>query len=370
MIHLDKVDEKWLSLSFSFHEGILEKVRMIPGRRWVAEKKEWWVPYTIVVMSYMHTYLQEWDIFVSEVLQQEIHMMSGLEEISLAWKVKPKQSSTIVWNDQERKRLADALILRGYSRQTIRVYLNHMELYSKYIVDNGLKWTGKSISSYKLLLTGQERSSSYINQFVSAAKFYFVKVMKEQDNEQYVRMKKEYTLPKVLSLDEVKKVLNALSNPKHRALLYITYSAGLRVGEVIRLQLENIDRERGLLHIKQGKGKKDRMTLLSDSALKELECYVNEERPAPWLFPGAKRHRHMTERSAQKVFERAMLVAGVHKDASIHSLRHSFATHLLENGIDIRYIQELLGHSSTKTTQRYTHVSTKDIGRIKSPLDL
>lgn len=133
--------------------------------------------------------------------------------------------------------------------------------------------------------------------------------------------------------------------------------------------MQDIDNERRTVRIKQGKGKKDRYSLLSDSAYEMVKIYVREQKPEGWLFPGQASGRHLAERSAQKMFEQAMRMSGISKKASIHSLRHSFATHLLEKGIDLRYIQQLLGHANIKTTEIYTHVSVKDISRIRSPLD-
>ncbi|HIC90998.1 MAG TPA: recombinase XerC [Syntrophaceae bacterium] len=164
-------------------------------------------------------------------------------------------------------------------------------------------------------------------------------------------------------------MLSAPSNIKHKAILMLIYSAGLRVGEVVKLMIEDIDRERKLIRIKEAKGRKDRYTLLSDSILQVLRSYFKEYRPQKWLFPGAKQGRHISTRTVQAIFEQAKTKAGIKKDVSVHSLRHSLATHLLESGVDLRYIQELLGHKSSKTTEVYTHVSRKSLGLIKSPLD-
>ncbi len=141
------------------------------------------------------------------------------------------------------------------------------------------------------------------------------------------------------------------------------------MGEVVRLKVEDIDKERKLIHVRQGKGRNDRYTILSEAALQVVDIYCQKYRPSDWLFPGADPDRHVTERSVQHIFEQAREKVGIKKDVSVHSLRHSFATHLLEGGTDLRYIQELLGHKSSKTTEIYTHVSERDIRRIQSPLD-
>lgn len=183
------------------------------------------------------------------------------------------------------------------------------------------------------------------------------------------RPKMERKLPVVLSEDEVKNILDSVGNFKHRLLLMLLYSGGLRLGEVLRLRAEDIDGDRKLIHIRGGKGMKDRYTLLSDAVLTGLRDYWKVYRPVKWLFEGAEKGKPLSPRSVQKIFRRAVEKSGVHKDVSVHTLRHSFATHLLEQGVDLRYIQALLGHSSSKTTEIYTHVSRSVLGNIRSPID-
>lgn len=183
------------------------------------------------------------------------------------------------------------------------------------------------------------------------------------------RPKKEKKLPEILSKNEISKLLKAVKNLKHKAILYLVYSAGLRVGEVVKLKPTDIDSDRMLIHIIQGKGKKDRYTILSETALSILRQYVKVYKPEHWLFPGQHPDKHLTERSVQKVFGNARIDAKIRKNVSVHNLRHSFATHLLEGGVNLRYIQELLGHSSSKTTEIYTHVTQKNLSNIISPLD-
>lgn len=180
---------------------------------------------------------------------------------------------------------------------------------------------------------------------------------------------KERRLPTVLSAEEVRRLLAAVDNPKHLALLMLLYSAGLRAGEVVRLRVEDIDDDRGLVHVARGKGRKDRYTLLSTVARAAIADYRLRFRPGPWLFPGNRPGHHLSTRSLQKIVARARARAGITKRLTAHTLRHSFATHLLEAGIDLRYIQELLGHASSRTTEIYTHVSNRELSRIRSPLD-
>jgi site-specific recombinase XerD len=182
------------------------------------------------------------------------------------------------------------------------------------------------------------------------------------------RPDKEQALPTVLSTAEITNILKAAENLKHKAILTVIYSAGLRIGEVVKLKIKDIDSERKQIRIEQGKGKKDRYTLLSAKTLELLRAYFTAYRPKEYLFEGQDGGQYST-RSIQAFFQEICRKAGIKKKVSVHTLRHSFATHLLENGTDLRYIQALLGHESTKTTEIYTHVTTKGFDQIKSPLD-
>ena len=208
-----------------------------------------------------------------------------------------------------------------------------------------------------------------MGQCISALKCLFERALNRPSCVHIPRPRKERKLPNILSKEEVLKLLKAVCNPKHRAMLMLTYSAGLRVGEVVRLQVSDIDRHRRMIHVRQGKGRKDRYVMLSQAAEKAVDVYSQAFNPTKWLFPGQRNGRHLTERTVEKVVHQACKRAGITKEAAVHTLRHSFATHLLENGTDLRYIQELLGHQSPKTTEIYTHVSKKNIASIRSPLD-
>jgi len=215
----------------------------------------------------------------------------------------------------------------------------------------------------------KKAATSTLNIIINALKFYYGEVLKKKFIYEVKRPRKDKKLPVVLTRDEVAKILSVIDNIKHRAILMLIYSAGLRVGEVVNLRPEDIDSGRRLIHIKGGKGRKDRYTLLSEHALKVLKEYFREYRPSKWLFEGVKRGRHISTRTVQAVFRQACDKAGIKKDVTAHSLRHSFATHLLESRVDLRYIQEILGHKSSKTTEIYTHVSKASIANIKNPLD-
>jgi len=187
-------------------------------------------------------------------------------------------------------------------------------------------------------------------------------------NEQH-RPRHNARLSTVLSQGEISKILAMENNPKHRLLLMLAYSSGLRVSEVVALKKEHIDLSRKVIYVRLGKGRKDRCTILSEKASRVIAEYCACHNIETWLFPGQIAGRPLTIRSAQHIFDKAVRRAKIAKALSIHSLRHTFATHLLESGTDIRYIQELLGHSSVRTTERYTHVARRSILSIKSPLD-
>lgn len=207
------------------------------------------------------------------------------------------------------------------------------------------------------------------NQRINAIKFYFQQVLgREKEIYNLHRPRKEHKLPSVLSEEEIILIFKQVSNIKHKALLYLIYSGGLRLSEVVNLKISDIDSKRNLILIREAKGKKDRTTLLSQTLLELLRTYYREYKPKEYLFEGQDQEKYST-RSVQNIFKKALFKSGIKKNATVHTLRHSFATHLLERGTDLRYIQELLGHSSSKTTEIYTHITKKGLDKIVSPLD-
>ena len=264
--------------------------------------------------------------------------------------------------------------LRNYSHKTIKAYISCLRSFVKYFRPRHPRTvTERDIKNYLLYLMEREGLAvSTVNQVFNALRFLYVDLY----NKPFVigslpRPRKERKLPDVLNEDEVLKIFHAVSNIKYRMMLMLAYASGLRVSEVVKLRIEDIDGQRGLIHIRVAKGKKDRFTVLPESLHGQLIEYWRMYKLgiSGWLFPGQKPGHHLSDRSIQSVVERAVKKAKIGKRVSMHTLRHSFATHLLDRGTDIRFIQELLGHESLKTTEIYTHVSTKSIGRIRSPLD-
>ncbi|MEK3881250.1 tyrosine-type recombinase/integrase [Paenibacillus sp. PL2-23] len=363
-IRLYKLNDETLGVRLvRFNRDDVLRIKAIQGHRWVPAERIWTLPYTLDVVQRLIDAYPHYAFVPDAALQEECYLFS--ERKARLGK------AALIWSPEDERKLRDQLKLRGYSARTIRVYAGHVKRYHTFTMTQlgTTEWGASVIQPYLLQLLDSQFSHAYVNQAISAIKFYKEKVLQIKDDTKFVRPKKEKKLPQILSLTEVKCLLQALNNEKHIALLALTYSSGLRVGEVVRLRLDDVDIGRRSLRIKQAKGRKDRYTLLSDQAFHLVQVYVKTYSPQTWLFPGQDPNSHLTERSAQRLFERALEASGINKKVSIHSLRHSFATHLLESGVDLRYIQELLGHQSPRTTQIYTHVTSKDLRRIRSPLD-
>jgi site-specific recombinase XerD len=230
--------------------------------------------------------------------------------------------------------------------------------------------TKEQIRKYLLYLVKEKRySSSAQNQAINSIKFYYEKVLGKPVEKYYVpRPRKEKKLPQVLSEEEVTRILKQIKNLKHKSIIYLIYSAGLRLTEVVHLRIEDIHSDRKQIFIRSAKGNKDRYGILSDTVIDLLRKYYKKYKPQYWLFEG-RPGEQFSRRKIQRILKNAVDKAGVKKTATVHTLRHSFATHLLEHGTDLRYIQELLGHKSSKTTEIYTHVTKAAKKKIVSPLD-
>ena len=265
----------------------------------------------------------------------------------------------------------ELLIQKRHSNNTQRIYCNYFKDFNSYFKDDDLdKLSTEQISNYILyLIRSKNISISQQNQRINSIKFYYEKILGR--SKQYYALhhpNKEHKLPKVLSKDEVRKILNSCNNIKHHCILLFIYSAGLRRSELINLKVSDINSERMIINIISAKGKKDRISLLSENTLKLLREYYKIYRPVNYLFEGMNGGKY-SPTSVAKILKKAALKAELQKNVTPHMLRHSFGTHLLEQGTDLRYIQELLGHNSSKTTEIYTHVSKKAISKIKNPVD-
>ena len=269
------------------------------------------------------------------------------------------------------KKYKDLLIQKRYSENTFKIYCGYFQDFCNYFKNVNLKEiTTENINNYILhLIKTKNISISQQNQRINAIKFYYEKVLNRQKQFYNLhRPKKEHKLPKVLSKNEVKKILDSSKNIKHKSILMLIYSAGLRRSELLNLHISDIDSERMVINIRGAKGKKDRISLLSSNMLNMLRDYYKKFKPVNYLFEGPDNSKYSST-SVSNILKKATAKAGINKKVTPHMLRHSFATHLLEQGTDLRYIQELLGHSSSKTTEIYTHVSKRAIDKIKNPID-
>ena len=264
----------------------------------------------------------------------------------------------------------EKLEVRRYAENTARTYVSLFALFINHFKGKELlEINERDIRDYLMLIVKRGYSASYQNQMLNAIKFYYEQVL-NMPNRYYEidRPLKERKLPKVLSEEEVARILSNIANLKHRAIIMTIYSAGLRISEVLNLRIEDILSDNQMIMVRGGKGSKDRTTVLSEKTLGVLRRYYVDYRPKQWLFEGQNGGSYSTT-SIQNIFKKALKKSGITKKATVHTLRHSFATHLLEHGTDLRYIQALLGHSSSKTTEIYTHVCSTKLSEIKSPLD-
>ena len=338
IIHKDK---KRIAVYFDNDATLIARFKKLAGAQWSASLKVWHLPDTAENRK-------RFKLLIVPENQLNEDKLAAIEKFSTYLRTKRYSSSTI-------KTYRESL-------STFFLFYNDKET-SKINNNDVINFQNNYILAKKL-------SISYQNQVVNAIKLYF-KIVKETAIvvEKIYRPKTEKLLPNVLSKTEIKKILEAHSNVKHKTMLSLIYSCGLRRSELINLKPNDIDAERMVVIIRQAKGKKDRIVPLSIKILAMLRDYYKIHRPKSWLFEGQQVDTSYDERSLSQVLKQALAKAKITKPATLHWLRHSYATHLLENGTDLRYIQEILGHNSSRTTEIYTHVSTKSLQNIKSPFD-
>ncbi len=245
--------------------------------------------------------------------------------------------------------------------------MNCLKEYFNFKKNNLEKIDEAKIRQFLLNKQSKNYSPQTINLYLNAIKFFYREVLKipQKINLKFAKQTKK--LPIVLSKEEIKNVIKSIKNPKHKLIISLAYGSGLRVSEIVNLKINDINLEELTIHLKNAKGKKDRITVFPEKIKIKLQNLIANKNINDYLFE-SERGGKLTERTAQKVFENALRQGGIKKEATFHSLRHSFATHLLENGVDVRYVQELLGHKNIRTTQVYTQVTTPKLKNIKSPL--
>jgi len=264
------------------------------------------------------------------------------------------------------------LRIENYSEATVKNYSSALKLFLQYVAGLQVnKITDTEIQSYLYYCKEEKKYSfSSMKQVLATIKFLYIKVFhQEAPRVLDIKLRKPTTLPSILSTQEISRLIKVTTNLKHKTILLLIYSGGLRLGELLNLKIGDIDSQALKIHVRQAKGKKDRYIMLSEKTLSLLRKYYKSYKPKDYLIEGQKGGKY-SPKSVQNIFKSAVKKAGIKKKVTVHSLRHSFATHLLDEGTDIRYIQELLGHKRLETTQIYTHVSSHSINKIKSPADL
>jgi integrase/recombinase XerD len=333
--------QKVIFITFEKNFELIQEVKSLVGSKWSQSKKSWYVLDTE----------ESRELFNLKPHSYSYPSIDGIKHIEkFTFWLRSKR-----YSDNTIKTYTEALksFLTFYNYKDITAITNEDVVFynNEHIIKNKF-------------------SHSYQNQVTNAIKLYFKTIQDTSlDLDKIHRPKREKVLPNVLSKEEVKSILNAHSNPKHKMMLSLIYSCGLRCGELLALKPVHIDSKRNIVMLKNSKGKKDRIVPLSPKILEMLREYYLVFKPKNYLFEGQTAGNPYDNRSLQQVLKQALTKVGITKPVTLHWLRHSYATHLLESGTDLRYIQELLGHGSSKTTEIYTHVSTKSLQQIKSPFD-
>lgn len=363
--------QEYIRVQFPMQSPYKELVKTLYDRKWSTSLQCLYIPNTRKhINNVFNTFKGVAWIDMGKITLKKSKLKKSPPKTLYQQRSKAPDNNSITHYNEVAK-LEEILILRRYSINTIKTYkycfrdfiLHYNRLHPEAI-------STAQIKAFMLYLVNvKEIASSTQNQYINAIKFYYEQVLqREPQNYYWERPKLRKKLPHVFTETEIKQLLLNVHNIKHRCILLTIYSAGLRINELVNLKISDIMTNQACIHIQDAKGKKDRYTLLSNQLLLSLRKYYMEHKPTYWLFEGSTGGQY-SKTSIQKIFKRALKASGILKPATVHTLRHSFATHLLERGVNLRYIQTLLGHSSSKTTEIYTHISNKDLSKISSPLD-
>ncbi|MCJ8290005.1 MAG: site-specific integrase [Crocinitomicaceae bacterium] len=348
---------------FEYNPRLIQEFRHYPNSSWHNEGKTWMITSSVISIEHLKKYFYG----IAKINASKLSAKT-LEQVKLKAPTLPKFLSI---NESSINSFIDYMRSLRYSENTVKSYADSLKLLIRFHQNRQLKeFTLENIQEFnKDYILKYNYSVSFQNQFINALKLFY-KSNKESmvEIEDLERPFSARKLPVILSLKEVERLINQIVNLKHRTMIAVIYSCGLRRGELINLRVDDIDSERMLIHIKGGKGKKDRMVPLSDKTLIILRNYARAYRPNDLIFTGSAGGFYSGS-SLQSVFKSAKIKANITKPATLHTLRHSFATHLLESGVNLRYIQDVLGHSSSKTTEIYTHVSSEELKKIISPIE-
>ena len=358
-----------LFLKFDYDRETIELVKKMANAKWSQTHKSWYMSYYNGSIALIKNNLGPNGI--------TINMLNEFDDVIRLKPIDSKKPSDALPDldkvqKDKIKQFKYWLQSKRYSESTIGTYIDSIQTFLKYYATKNLnEITNDDLINFNNeYILANNYSASYQNQIVNAVKLFFRSIENKQIQPELIhRPKTPKLLPNVLSKEEIKLILNAHGNIKHKAMLSLIYSCGLRRSELINLKLTDIDSKRGLVIIRQGKGRKDRVAPLSEKVLELLRDYYNAYKPNLWLFEGQDKLKQYDENSLASVLKQALEKSKIKKPVTLHWLRHSYATHLLENGTDLRYIQEILGHSSSRTTEIYTHVSNKSLQKIISPFD-
>ena len=363
--------ERRIALYFEKNVELNERIKNMPGSKWSQSIRAWHLPDT-------ETNRRTFGLSSTEKKEENI-LPESVKAVEAGSKVATnepanKQGGNTHSGDQINKKVEEFkrwLRSGRYSENTVKTYCEALQSFLTFFKsksvgeicnDDLIIFNNEFILKHKL-------SASYQNQIINAVKLFFRKIENSAMNVELVHRPKRYNpLPKVLALEEVRDIINVLNNIKHKCMISLIYSAGLRRSELLNLKIKSIDSNRMEIFISHAKGRRDRVVPLSETVLQLLRTYYLKYKPKEYLFEGYGGGQY-SERSLALVLKKACREAGIKKEVNLHMLRHSYATHLLESGTDLRYIQELLGHKSSRTTEIYTHVSRSALKQIKSPLD-
>lgn len=367
--HLVIDGKKMIGIQFASDKVVHAILKQLPDRKWSEKYRMVVLPNTKKHLTAIFDHFRGVAFVNTKYFFVNRPINEGNEIINLDRFRKRKPQPGIRYVPEE---FLEKLEMRQYALNTARSYITHFERFINTVAGNRELITIEEpeIKSYLAGLVRVGYSESYIKISLNAIKYYF-EVVKEMPNRFYTIQlpKRSDKLPKVIAKSDVLAMIDKTTNLKHKCIISLLYSAGLRRKELLNLKLTDIDSRRMTVTVRQGKGKKDRISLLSQNALNDLRKYYQEKNPKVYLFEGESGGRY-SEASVRKLVEKAGIKAKVNQHVTPHMLRHSFATHLLENGTDLRYVQILMGHASTKTTEIYTHVAIKGFNQIKNPLDL
>ncbi len=359
-----------IGIKFTYDYAIKKHLMLLKNVKWTATHKCFYIPYSKKNYFDLLAHLKKLDINITVDKNGNQN-----ENFETKTNINPKQEVKFFIDNSKIIRVIEAfskwMEQKRYSKNTINTYSGLLKVFFEYFHEKDIsEITEKDIIRFnENYIIQRGYSSAFQNQLISAIKLFYKKYQnKNLDLENLERPLKSRKLPEVLNIQEVEKLLSVTKNIKHRILLSLIYSAGLRIGETLNIKLNDIDSKRMLIHIKNGKGGKDRFVPLSPKILALLRDYYKSYKPKIYLFEGQQGEQY-TQSSSRAILKNALRRTNITKRVTLHTLRHSYATHLLEAGTDIRYIQELLGHNSPKTTMIYTHISNNQLRNIKSPFD-